>query len=152
LEPYLAHAVGAEITTLEQGHFIGFPLRYDALLVPQHGAHDWTCESGGQILDAIRAGGDDELAPDGPLTSVAHSRDGFFGYVDTAGVAPFPMTRKLPRLESDNPVFRTASCRFDAMEIISAKRMDLVRTPTVAELVEHNRCLARLGAASSAED
>ncbi|MEJ7732016.1 MAG: PHP domain-containing protein [Polyangiaceae bacterium] len=148
LEQRFAHAIGAEITTLEQGHFIGFPLDYDALLVPDHGAHDWTCEPGGAILDAIRESGDTELAPEGPLAIVAHPRDGFFGYADQLGVDGYTMNRVVPFLEAQNPVFRTASCDFDASEVISAKRNDLTRTATVAEVVEYNRCLSRLEGAA----
>lgn len=151
LEPRFVQAIGAEITTLEQGHFIGFPLDYDALLVPDHGAHDWTCEPGGEILDAIRESGDRELAPDGPLTIVAHPRDGFFGYADQLGVDGYTMNRTVPFLEAQNPVFRTASCNFDASEVIAAKRNDLTRTPSVIEVTDYNRCLARLEAAPDLE-
>jgi hypothetical protein len=144
LEPEVATAIGAEITTLEQGHFIGFPLTYDATTVPTHGAHDWSCEPGGAIIEGIRAIGDGMT----PLTIVAHPRDGFFGYLDQLGVDSFKFTREPPLLEADNPVFRTASCDFDAMELINSKRFDLVRTPTVIEVVAYNRCLARVNAAA----
>lgn len=147
LQPFLSTAVGAEITTLEQGHFIGFPLKYDELDVPSHGAHDWTCEPGGAILDAIRASGDGTVAP---LAIVAHPRDGFFGYIDQLGVDTYTMNRTTPFLEENNPVFRTASCDFDAMEIINGKRFDLMRTPSVIEVADWNRCVARLNAATTA--
>ncbi len=98
------------------GHFIGFPLEYDELDVPGHGAHDWTCEPGGAILDAIRASGDGTVEP---LTIVAHPRDGFFGYIDQLGVDTYTMGRTPTFLEENNPVFRTASCAFDAMEVIN---------------------------------
>ncbi|WP_437319893.1 PHP domain-containing protein [Sorangium sp. So ce385] len=149
LAPHLATAIGAEITTLEQGHFIGFPLEYDELDVPTHGAHDWTCEPGGTILDAIRASGDGTVEP---LTIVAHPRDGFFGYIEQLGVDTYTMDRTPTFLEENNPVFRTASCAFDAMELINGKRFDLVRTPSVAEVVDWNRCLARLNAAQGADE
>ncbi len=144
LQAQVKTAVSAEITTLEQGHFIGFPLKYDALVGPQHGAHDWTCESGGEIMAGIRDGV--EPGKDMFLT-VAHPRDGFFGYIDQLGVDGFTLNRKLSLLEEHNPVFRTADCSFDGMEIIAGKRFDLIRTPTVAEIVDWNRCLARVGAA-----
>lgn len=140
MEPFIKGIVGAEITTLEQGHFIGFPLGYDELEVPTHGAHDWVCQSGGEILDGIRAGG----AGMEPFTIVAHPRDGFFGYIDQLGVDTYTMNRTPPLLEEDNAVFRTASCDFDGMEIISAKRMDLVRTPTASEMLDWARCRDRL--------
>jgi hypothetical protein len=145
LEPHLATAIGAEITTLEQGHFIGFPLAYDATAGPAHGAHDWVCQGGADILDGIREKGDGIV----PLTIVAHPRDGFFGYLDQLGVDGYKLTRSTPTLESENPAFRVASCEFDAMELIQSKRFDLVRTPTVSEVVDYNRCLARINGAGS---
>lgn len=143
LEGDMTSFVSAEITTLEYGHFIGFPLRYDVLDVPRHGAPDWSCLDGREILGAIRQRGDDMV----PFTIVAHPRDGFFGYVDQSGVDTFTLGRKLGQLTSSNPVFRTMSCDFDAMEIMGAKRFDLIRTPSVGEVVDWTRCKARLSAA-----
>jgi hypothetical protein len=144
LTPYVATAVGVETTTIEQGHFIAFPLKYDSQIQPTHGSHDPTCESGSQILDALHHMGDGATVP---FTILAHPRDGFFGYIDQLGVDPFTMQRKLGTLEEKNPVFRTATCDFDAMELINGKRFDLVRTATVEEVVDYNRCRARLDAA-----
>ncbi|MFO0590820.1 MAG: PHP domain-containing protein [Polyangiaceae bacterium] len=149
LQAQIKTAVSAETTTLEQGHFIGFPQKYDALAGPAHGSHDWTCESGGEIMAGIRS--NVEPGKDMFLT-VAHPRDGFFGYVDQLGVDGFTLNRKLSLLEEHNPVFRTADCSMDGMEIIAGKRFDLIRTPTVAEVVDWNRCLARVGAATKVEE
>ncbi len=143
LEMEVATAVGAEITTLEQGHFIGFPIVYDEVMGPTRGAHDWTCQPGSEILEGIRATGDGIE----PFTIVAHPRDGFFGYIEQLGVDAYRMTRRTPFLEASNPVFRVAGCSFDAMEIIQSKRYDLVRTPSVVEVVDFNRCLLRINAA-----
>jgi hypothetical protein len=147
LEPFMKTVVGAEITTLEQGHFIGFPLVYNELVVPTHGAHDWTCQGGQEIIDGIRAIGEGIE----PFTIVAHPRDGFFGYLDQLGVDTYTMNRRPTLLEEENPVFRIAGCDYDAMELISAKRYDLTRTPTVGEMVDWARCLARLDAAADLE-
>ena len=148
LRDHVASAVSAEITTLEQGHFIGFPMVYDHLTVPTHGAHDWTCQSGGEIIEGIRG-----TTPPGKdmFLIVAHPRDGFFGYVDQLGVDGFTMNRELSTLTENNPVFRTADCSFDGMEIIAGKRFDLIRTPSVREVVDWNRCLARVNAAETPE-
>lgn len=143
LAPYVTSAVSAETTTVEQGHFIAFPLRYDASIVPTHGSYDPTCQGGGEILDGLRKQGDGQA----PLTIVAHPRDGFFGYIDQLNVDPFTLNRSKSLLEGNNPAFRTASCDFDAMEIINGKRFDLVRTASVGEVVDYNRCRARIDAA-----
>jgi hypothetical protein len=150
LEPFVATATGAETTTLEQGHFIAFPLSYDQTQIPTHGAPDPTCESGGQILDLQRKHG----ATPGlsPFTIVAHPRDGFFGYMYQLGVDPYTMKRQVSLLEQNNPVLETARCDFDGMELINGKRFDLVRTPTIADVVGWNRCRARLEAAKTPAD
>lgn len=144
LEKQLKSFVSAEVTTLEYGHYIGFPMTYDNLDVPRHGAPDWSCLSAGGIIDAIRARGDGMK----PFTIVAHPRDGFFGFIDQSGVDTFDLTRHLSTLTNSNPVFRTATCDFDAMEISGAKRLDLVRTPTVAEVVDWTHCKGRLNAST----
>ncbi|MEM9696852.1 MAG: PHP domain-containing protein, partial [Myxococcota bacterium] len=146
LEPMIKGVVGAEITTLEHGHFIGFPLAYDDLVVPTRGAHDWTCQPGQDIIRGIEATGDGQV--DRPFTIVAHPRDGFFGYIDQLGVDTYSMNRSTSLLTEDNPVFRVAGCDFDAMEIISAKRYDLHRTPTIGEMVDWVRCLERVNRAA----
>ncbi len=147
LEPYLATAIGVETTTIEQGHFISFPLGINNTLVPTSGSPDPTCESGGQILDTQRRFGSDPSTP--PFTIVAHPRDGFFGYIYQLGVDPYTMTRQVSSLEADNPVLATASCDFDGMELINGKRFDLVRTPTVEEVVDWNRCHLALEATTT---
>ncbi|MEZ4296340.1 MAG: PHP domain-containing protein [Polyangiaceae bacterium] len=149
LRDHVKTVVSAETTTLEQGHFIGFPMAYDQLDVPMHGAHDWTCQSGGEILAGVRS----KAPPDKDMfLIVAHPRDGFFGYVDQLGVDGFTMNRELSTLTENNPVFRTADCSFDGMEIIAGKRFDLIRTPSVREVVDWNRCLARLNAATTPDE
>ncbi|APR83440.1 Hypothetical protein A7982_08789 [Minicystis rosea] len=149
LEPHVATAVGVETTTIEQGHFIAFPLKYDETIVPTHGSHDPTCESGGEIVSALKAKKDASGVE--PFTILAHPRDGFFGYMYQLGVDPFTMKRKTGTLEANNPVFKTASCDFDGMELINGKRFDLVRTATIAEVIDWNRCVARLDGAKNPE-
>lgn len=144
LEPRMKTFVSAEVTTLEYGHYIGFPLRFDQEDVPRHGAPDWSCLPTAQIIEAIRGAGDDME----PLTIVAHPRDGFFGYIDQNGVDTFTLNRQLGTLTKANPIFKTATCDFDAMEIMGAKRLDLIRTPTVREMVGWTRCKDRLNAAA----
>jgi hypothetical protein len=147
-QPYVNTAIGVEETTIEQGHFIGWPLKFDDTIVPNHGAHDPTCRTGGEILDGLKARSGDPSYP--AFTILAHPRDGFFGYMYQLGVDPFTMQRTLGTLEQENPVFETATCDFDGMELINGKRFDLVRTATVEEVVDWNRCLERIRTAKSA--
>jgi hypothetical protein len=146
LEPYVQTAVGVETTTIEMGHFIGFPLSFDNTIVPTHGSPDPTCDSGGQIVSALQ--GDAASASITPFTILAHPRDGFFGYMYQLGVDPYTMQRQVGSLEAANPVLQTATCSFDGMELINGKRFDLVRTPTIGEVVDWNLCHARLEAAT----
>jgi hypothetical protein len=59
------------------------------------------------------------------------------------------MNRELPMLERNNRVFRTTTCDFDGMEAFNAKRYELIRTPSVSEVVDWNRCLTRVTAATT---
>ncbi|GMV40572.1 MAG: hypothetical protein AMXMBFR64_22880 [Myxococcales bacterium] len=143
LESYLGTAIGAEVSTLELGHFIGFPLEYDELKIPDHGNPDWTCRSGGEIMDSLRA----VAAPGSdPVVIVAHPRDGTIGYLDQFGVNPYTMNRDTPLVEENNVLMRTMECNWDAMEVFNSKRFDLVRTPSIEEVTDFNRCLARIDA------
>ena len=146
LEGHIKTAVGAETTTIEAGHFTSFPLKYDFTNHPTHGSHDPTCESGGEIVDALKKSRSEDFDP---FIILAHPRDGFFGYLYQLGVDTFTMKRKTGSLEANNPVFRTATCDYDGMELINGKRFDLVRTPTVKEVVDWNRCLSRVDRAKN---
>lgn len=146
LEPWLKTAVGAEVSTLDLGHFIGFPLKYDELDVPDHGVHDWVCETGPEVISGIRstASPGEEL-----FTVLAHPRDGVIGYIDQLGVDPFSMERTEPE---SNVLLTTAACDFDGMEVFNAKRLDLIRTPTISEVVDFNRCLLRIDTSKNEAD
>lgn len=138
LEPFLKTAIGAEVSTLDLGHFIGFPLQYDELDVPDHGVYDWVCKTGSEVTAGIRASAEPGQKP---ITLLAHPRDGAIGYISTLNVDQFTMNREKPE---SNILLRTAACDFDAMELFNAKRFDLIRTPTIAEVVDFNRCLQRI--------
>ncbi len=61
------------------------------------------------------------------------------------------MQRQVSTLELTNPVFTTATCDFEGMELINGKRFDIVRTPTIEQVVDYNRCFDRLAAATSVD-
>ena len=143
IQDWLKAVVGSEVSTLEIGHYIGFPLKYDALNVPSHGSVDWYCGQSQDIMNAI-------LAKSGftsdakPSTIVAHPRDGFLGWAAQGGVNAYTLTRALGQLENANPVLRTMGCDFDAMEMYNGKRFDMVHTPTTAEVMIFERCIFRI--------
>jgi hypothetical protein len=146
LDQWLKSVVGVEISTLDIGHFIGFPVRYSGTSVPAHGAVDWYCMSSNQVFDDVvfnRSGfeGVDEK----PTTLIAHPRDGFLGWASQIGLDNFSMTRHRDEsLDTDSQVFRTVACDQDGMEIFNGKRFDLIHTPTIREIHTFERCLLRI--------
>lgn len=163
---YVQTMVGLETTTIETGHYIGFPLRFDETAA-ENGAIDWSrrdqcvadpasrgCLFGDdeivlplvpdEIFDALRGLG--SLGPDRTVVTVPHPRDGFFGYFDQFGMDPFDLSVEPGGLSAFNPVLRTElfSGRFDAIELINGKRFEQIRTPTVAEIVDFQEDLAPL--------
>lgn len=143
LEEWVQTAVGNETTTIEIGHFLGFPLAIDHLADAQ-GAFDWTDHPPQEILDALKAEG--AAAGYSPATFVGHPRDGILGYFDQYGFSPYEGTPGVdgpgqpvvhrPTLARANPLLATElmSWDFDGLEMLNGKRMELIRTPTQREL------------------
>ncbi|MBI2895776.1 MAG: CehA/McbA family metallohydrolase [Deltaproteobacteria bacterium] len=168
LGDYLATMVGLETTTIEVGHYIGFPLRFDEL-AEENGAIEWSrrdeclidpagsrCVYGDddavlplvpdEIFDGLRNLG--SLGPERTVINVPHPRDGFFGYFDQFGLNPFDLDVSPGGLSSTNPVLvpELFSANFDSIELFNAKRFELIRTPTVAEIMEFKERLDALRA------
>jgi hypothetical protein len=166
----LAAAASEEVTPIETGHIIGFPLRYDARK-PEGGAIDWTrrdacladpgqpdCNHDSragyvlplrpqEVFDQLRAMG--ALGPDDTLVFAPHPRDGFFGLFDQFGLNHFDNSFDSPGLmRGQHPLLRPEyfSWDFDAMELLNSKRPEMIRTPTVAEVSGFANDLAQLRA------
>ena len=138
LEPWIQATVGLEVTTIESGHFLGFPLMTD-FLGDAGLAVDWTGLTAEEIVDDLRDLGAEGLDP---VVFIGHPRDGILGYFDQFGVNTYkgdpgelvfeqnPFTTALnPLLVSDN-----FSYDFDAIELMGTKRLEIIRTPTQPEL------------------
>ena len=152
MQRFVQTAVGVETTTVEIGHFLGFPLQGD-FLEESGGAMDWTGLTPIEIVSSLRsqgaAGGYD------PLVFVAHPRSGLQGYFDQYGMNPYkgqpgfggavgePSVRT-PTLAFTNSLLRTENMDFDfdAMEIMSEKVLMRIRTPTAPEIEKHAEFLA----------
>ncbi len=139
LEQWVQSAIGLEVTPMEAGHYLGFPLDHD-FLDEAGGAMDWTGMIPGEILDGIK-----ELGAD-PVTMVAHPRDGILGYFDQFGFDPYsgtpgnPVANPGTSAAAANPLFFKSqffTLDFDALEILNGKRYDFIRTPTQSELDQH---------------
>ncbi len=165
LQTQIKSGIGVELSTLENGHFVAFPLRYDDLEIPHHDAPDWTCKSGAGILEELS-----EHIEEGAegVRIMCHPRDGFIGYISQLDVNPFTGERfdyatgpneefegwkvdpgglasgNVMVLEGENPIFRESTCDFDAMEVFNSKRFDRMRTPTNDEVVTFTRCMDRI--------
>ncbi len=144
MERWVQSSVGNEVTTIEIGHFLGFPLGID-YRADVNGAIDWTDRTPAVLIDDLRALGRD--AGHEPIIFVGHPRDGILGYFDQYGLDPYagfpgglgevgtPMIRR-PTLTLTNPLLASEllSWNFDGLEILNGKRFDLIRTPTQHEL------------------
>lgn len=143
LQERIQTAVGVELSTLELGHFIAFPLKYNELDIPTRGAPDWTCLDGPRIMSDLKDFIDD---PRGGVRIMAHPRDGFIGHISQIGLDATAENRALSLLEENNVLLSRTSCDFDAMEVFNGKRFDLIRSPTNREVILYNRCMGRIDA------
>ena len=150
LDQWASSQVGLEVTTLELGHTLAFPLKYDGTIQPTHGAVDWVCKTNQEMWDEARALG--EFGAKETIISIAHPRDGFFGYFDQFALNPWTAERGELGLESNNPLLKVLSCDFDTVELLNGKRFELVRTPTVGEINDAEACLAELNVALTNPD
>jgi hypothetical protein len=142
MERFISSSVGLEVTTIELGHFLGFPLVMDHI-AESGGALQWDGLGPQEIIDGLVNLGDPNEDRE-PMVFVGHPRDGILGYFDQYGVDHFeagddgliklsmPLLNRLSQnelLESDR-----FSDDFDAIELLNGKRMEMIRTPTVEEM------------------
>jgi hypothetical protein len=129
LRDYMTSLVGLEMTTLESGHFNGFPLKRQVGRVTK-GAMEWSLKTPDEIFAAIREQG--ELGPEKTIVQVNHPRDSLLGYfeqydfnaltatVDDLGRADFGnLVHPSGRPFFDEMGQSTFSFAFDAMEILN---------------------------------
>ncbi len=144
VDRWIKTQVGLELTTVEIGHFIGFPLHFDDNL-PENGAVDWRGLPPRQIFTALRNLG--EYGPQNTVVLVPHPRDSFFGYFDQFGMNPYDLTLEPGLLQTQNSILAN-SANFDptqdAIEVINGKRYDMIRTPSNDEIRKFNTCIAYL--------
>ena len=138
LERWISTTPGTEVTTIEIGHFLGFPLHWDPL-ADRGGALDWTGLEPQEIFDGLRDLGDPEVVD--PLIVAAHPRDGVLGYFDQYGFDMYSGTDSavvepslFTELTNDQVSAAQFSMDFDAMEILNAKRFEVIRASTTTEM------------------
>lgn len=141
LQDWVRSVVGLELTSLEMGHFNGFPL----VLQPgpvQHGSFRWFFRPPGELFAQLRGLGVD---PQKTIVQVNHPRDTILGYFNAFNIGtytgtPIPATSAIALDTSVQPDGSKSpydptnfSMDFDAMEVFNGKRFDIMfnyRVPT----------------------
>ena len=161
LEFWLNTAPGLEVTTLEVGHYLSFPLRANTV-IDAGGAVDWTSRTPQEIIDDIRELKDPDKQIE-PVIFVGHPRDGILGYFDQYGLVSTEtdggdltfdenilasallstMTTNLDNATILKP--ENFSTDFDAIEILGGKRFDNLRSPLDSELTRYKEQRDLLG-------
>lgn len=124
--------VGLELTTLESGHFNGFPLKREVGRITR-GAFEWSLRPPDELFTELRAHG--LFSPAETIVQVNHARDTILGYFAQYGLDP--LNGGVPEdtcgagfdfscaLQPNGPAFRDAdgmstfSYDFDAIEILN---------------------------------
>jgi len=142
LNAWVQTSSGLETTTIEVGHFLGYPLNPDYSQPTHNGSIDWTAKGPNELIPEMRT-----LMTHGAeegVVYVGHPRDGILGYFDQYGFDPFGAERNDPLgapslINLANPLLypdpdATFTLDFDAIELLNGKRLDLLRTPTAQEM------------------
>ncbi len=142
----LGTQVGAEVTTQELGHFIGYPMKYREFTVEEPitpiigaGAPEWRDKVPKDIFQSMR----DVADPGHPfVVEVPHP----YSYFDYYGITPGSLEPVASIISLVNPLIESQnfSGEFDAMELMNAKSFDLTRRPTVGDLRFYSRGLDEL--------
>lgn len=135
LNPWVQGMVGLEATTLEVGHFNGFPLAYDPGPITK-GAFEWSGRTPASLFEDLRALG--KYGPERTVIQVNHPRDTIQGYFNTYGYNPDtgrPEEGGSVLFSPMGPEFgiENFELAFDALEIVNGKRRDLSFTYRVPE-------------------
>ncbi len=147
VEEWVQTAVGNETTTVEVGHFLGFPLAQDFVSEAGGGREevDWTGKVPQEMIDSLRLMG--QAAGHDPMVFIGHPRDGILGYFDQFGFDPAKGTPGVggapgepvvaqPFLNQANDLLVPANISWDfhGLEMLNGKRFELLRTPTQSEI------------------
>ncbi len=136
LEDWATSMIGLELTTLESGHFNGFPLVRDVGRITK-GAFEWSLRPPDELFEELRALG--RFGPDDTIVQVNHPRDTILGYFEqydinaldgsiNEGLCGFANLGDC--LAPNGPAFRgedgmsTFSDDFDAIEVLNGSVVD----------------------------
>ena len=153
LASWLNSVTGTEVSPLDYGHFIGFPLVYDRGAEQNGGFHwrknkpaqsfsgneeDFEHVTPGEIFKKLREIG--SLGADGTLVFVSHFYDFFTNYSMDPWTLELPFDPFSPVGKLFNDVLKGTnfSGEFDALEGFNGKGMDIIRRPTYKEVRDYN--------------
>jgi len=140
LQSFMKTAVGVETSTLEFGHYNGFPMEYAQTDLPVMGAPPWYGYAIPEVWQMMRDRVQKGFTQSEFVVEVNHPRDGMLGYFAQFGLQGYNLERSTPGMSMCNPQTERISCAFDAMEIMNEKRFELLRTPTILEITRHKAC------------
>ncbi|MBK8014880.1 MAG: CehA/McbA family metallohydrolase [Deltaproteobacteria bacterium] len=135
LNAWIQGMVGLELTTIEVGHFNGFPLRYDPGPITK-GAFEWSSRTPADLFSDLRGLG--RYGPAKTIVQVNHPRDSILGYFHNFGLDA-DTGEPSENLTSLPPAAAVFSEDFDAIEVFNGKRLDNVRTYRVPESLPPGR-------------
>lgn len=144
LEKHINTAIGLELTTIDRGHFNGFPLRREEgaladgnIASRTYGSFEWAMRTPTEIFTSLRALGlkDPAGAVKPIVLQVNHPRDSILGYFEQYGVsaANLEVQGQSGLLAPDpeiHPEFAKEefSFQFDALEVFNGKRFEFLHT------------------------
>lgn len=137
LQTYVQGMVGLEMSTLEIGHFNGFPLAYNPGPITK-GSFEWSGRPPQEIFDSLRALG--AHGGENTIVQVNHPRDTILGYFNDyfldADTAELGEADSL-LLSPEGPEFGAEkfSWDFDAIEVYNGKRFELLYHYRVPEVL-----------------
>jgi len=153
LQGWIKSTIGMEVSPIEYGHFIGFPLKFDRTLEQSGGFHwtknkksgsysgmeaDFTYLTPGDIFNKLLEIG--ELSADKTVVFVAHFYDYFTNYDMDPWTLKLPFDIFTPIGKRFNTVLDGAnfSGEFHALEGFNGKELDIIRRPTYKEVRDYN--------------
>jgi hypothetical protein len=152
LSRFINSAIGLELTTIDRGHFNGFPLQrgsgaliaddddvVDTIASKTHGSIQWALRTPTEIFSDLRSRG--RVGSDGKpgpiVLQVNHPRDSILGYFDQYGVnadtmEPEGQSGLIAPDPVQHPEFskEAFSFDFDAIEVFNGKRFEFLSTLT----------------------
>jgi hypothetical protein len=136
LKDWIQGMIGLEMTTLEIGHFNGFPLSYDPGPITK-GSFAWSGRPPGDIFSDLRGLG--RFGRDNTIIQVNHPRDTILGYFQDYHLNPDTgeVEDSTSLLQPIGPEFGKDrySTAFDAIELFNGKRFDLLRSYRVPDVL-----------------